>query len=348
MKLQNAILSGAVKYCKKPVEKMEDRSTNIRTKTTPPGFTKSTLENCYLNNRQYQAVITKFNLTIIDSQGRFDTALDELSAGQFDFICKQYYFGAFLISWLGLTEEMGKVNRSSTTKNNLNSFTTEMNSKFNFPEYDGEDVTVFGDKFIAVLKKVPQNVIVNPYFPIYLHDKYDKGLFHVEKHSMMVRDSKGKIIYIEDPTPYSMEINGVDAYRSNLIYTHPQCYLASFYHLDGCLDNARATFKAIMQTLVDRFEETQPYILQMGYVFDAKIINKHKVRLEIKIATTPKNCCDPFWDNFGYSNADMFDVYQNRSPEKPLTEEIEDSDIDGKSDTETDKKDQTDQISVNN
>ena len=162
MKLQHSILSGAVKYCKRPVEKMEDRSTNLRPKYTSPGFTKSTLENFFLQQKMYQAVISVFNINIFDSDGGFRTAIDELTAGQVDFVAKQIYFNCFLLSWLGCTEEMGKQNNTLNKKSVLASFSQSM-EEYHFPEYDGGDVTTFGTQFITALKKVDSRIISNEY-----------------------------------------------------------------------------------------------------------------------------------------------------------------------------------------
>lgn len=329
MKLQNAILSGAVKYSRLPVEKMEERITNLKPKTIPPGFTKSSLENYFINQKIYQAVITVFNLTVIDDDGGFGTALDELTAGQFDLIAKQLYFGCFLISWLGCIEEVGRTNLTAGRKNGLQVFSSGM-TKFGFPEFDGNDVTEFGNKFITSLNKVPSNTLNNPLFPLYLHDLYSKGLFYVEKLSTIeYRTPTGRIMKIEDPVPFVLEVNNPQAHRPALLQSHPQAYLASFYQLKGNLEKARTTFKAIIEALTNKFEESQPFILQLGYNFEVNIINKNKARVCIKVATTPKNCADPFWENFGLSNADFFDFHQDKESKKQLTDEIEDSDADG-------------------
>ena len=119
---------------------------------------------------------------------------------------------------------------------------------------------------------------------------------------------------IEDPVPYVLEVNNPHAHRPALLQSHPQSYLASFYQLKGHLEKARTTFKAIIEALTNRFEESQPFILQLGYNFEVNIINKNKARVCIKVATTRKNCADPFWETFGLSNADFFDYHQEKEP----------------------------------
>ena len=101
MKLQNVLLSGATKFEKKSVKGLEERNTNLRPLTTPPGFASAKLENFLLNHKTYQAVINLFEVQILDSEGNFGTSLNELSAGQADLVAKQLYFSCFLISWLG-------------------------------------------------------------------------------------------------------------------------------------------------------------------------------------------------------------------------------------------------------
>ena len=322
MKLQNAILSGAIKYCKKPVEKMEDRNTNLKPKFTSPGFTKSTLESFYLNHKMYQAVVSIFHLNIFDSDGGFKTAIDELTAGQVDLVAKQIYFNCFLLSWLGCIEDVGKTNNTVSKRSILPSFTQSM-STYGFPEFDGDDVTSFGAKFISALKKVPNKTITNPYFPLFLHDLYSKGLFYVERQPLEFRNPSGKVVKLDDPTPFMLEITAPDAHRPNYLHSHPQAYLASFYHLNGQLEKSRVTFKAIIEALTDKLEESQPFILQLGYSFEVNITNQNKARVEIKVATTPKNCCDPFWEHFGFSNADFFDFQKDKDCRINLTDEIE-------------------------
>lgn len=341
MKLQNAILSGAVKYCKKPVEKMEDRNTNMKPKFTSPGFTKSTLESFFLNHKMYQAVVSTFHLNIFDSDGGFRTAIDELTAGQVDLVAKQIYFNCFLLSWLGCIEDVGKANNTVAKKSVLPSFMQSMNA-YGFPELDGDDVETFGMKFISALKKVPNKTITNPYFPLFLHDLYAKGLFYVERQPLEFTNPAGKVIKIEDPTPFMLEVTAPDAHRPNYLISHPQAYLASFYHLNGKLEKSRVTFKAIIEALTNKLEESQPFILQLGYSFEVTITNQHKARVVIKVATTPKNCCDPFWEHFGFSNAEFFDFHKDQDCKIKLTENIEhvDSEPDEDNpDTESKKKD---------
>ena len=322
MKLQNAILSGAIKYCKKPVDKMEDRNTNLKPRFTSPGFTKSTLESFFLNHKMYQAVVSLFQINIFDSDGGFKTAIDELTAGQVDLVAKQIYFNCFLLSWLGCIEDVGKTNNTVAKRSILPSFAQSM-STYGFPEFDGDNVTEFGNKFVSALKKVPNKTITNPYFPLYLHDLYAKGLFYVERQPLEFRDPSGRVQKIEDPTPFMLEVTAPDAHRPNYLLSHPQAYLASFYHLNGRLERARVTFKAIIEALTNRLEESQPFILQLGYSFEVNITNQNKVRVVIKVATTPKNCCDPFWEHFGFSNAEFFDFHKDRDCKIKLTEQIE-------------------------
>ena len=327
MKLQNIILSGATKYCKRPVDKMEDRNTNFKPKFTTPGFTKSTLESFFLNHKMYQAVVSLFQINIFDADGGFKTAIDELTAGRVDLVAKQIYFNCFLLSWLGCIEDVGKINNTQQKKNVLASFVQSMGS-YGFPEFDGEDVTLFGTNFINALKKVPSKTITNPYFPLFLHDLYAKGLFYVERQPLQFKDPTGKIIHIEDPTPFMLDITAADAHRPNYLFDHPHAYLTSFYQLSGRLESARVTFKAIIEALTNRLEESQPFILQLGYSFEVHITNQNKARVTIKVATTPKNCCDPFWEHFGYSNAEFFDYYQDKDCKIKHTEEIENVDSD--------------------
>ena len=322
MKLQNTILSGAIKYCKKPVDKMEDRNTNFKPKFTSPGFTKSTLESFFLNHKMYQAVVSVFNFNIFDSDGGFKTAIDELTAGQVDLVAKQIYFNCYLLSWLGCIEDVGRTNNTLSKKSVLPSFAQSM-SVYGFPELDGDEVAAFGEKFISALKKVPNKTVTNPYFPLYLHDLYFKGLFYVERQPLEFRNPSGKIIKIEDPTPFMLEVTAPDAHKPNYLNSHPQAYLASFYHLNGKLEASRITFKAIIEALTNKLEESQPFILQSGYSFEVNITNQNKARVVVKVATTPKNCCDPFWDHFGFSNAEFFDFHKDKDCKIKLTDEIE-------------------------
>ena len=310
MKLQNIILSGAFKYVPKLPSNMDERNTHIKPQTTPPGFIKSVLENFHNDKKTYQAVISFFDLMILDDNGGFDV-LDEEKAGQLDLVAKQLYFNCFLVSWLGCTETVGRVNVTNSRRDSqFSNFSQSMN-RYGFPEFDGEDVTQFSENFIKTLYRVTASEIISPYFPLYLHEKYNKGLFFVENTPFEYKSANGNTVTVDEPTPIKLEVSAMGAHRPNFVISNPQAYLTSFYHLKGQLEITRMAFKAIIQALTDRLEEHQPFVLQLGYVFEANVVSKHKTRLTVKVATTFKNCCDPFWDTFGFANADLFDIHQN-------------------------------------
>ena len=326
MKLQNVILSGAVKFEKKSVKGLEERNTNLRPLSTPPGFGSAKLENFFLNHKTYQAVINLFEIQILDSDGNFGVALNELSAGQADLVAKQVYFQCFLLSWLGCTEDVGNTNNTKDRKNHmLPSFKYDMKT-YDFPEYDGEDPLDFSSKFIKTLYKIPSNTIINPYFALFLIDKYENGLFYVESSPLMVKDASGNILHLDEHKPFTIE-PGPGKHRPSSLYKHPQSFLSSYYQAKGKLEKARMAFKAILEALTNRFEESQPFLLQSGYTFEAKIVNQHKLHLIIKVATTPKGVCDPFWEHFGLANADIFDVHQSNPSNKTVEPEIQDPDL---------------------
>ena len=323
MKLQNVILSGAVKFEKKPVKGLEERNTNLRPLTTPPGFASAKLENFFLNHKTYQAVINLFEIQILDSEGNFESSLDELAAGQADLVAKQFYFNCFLISWLGCTEDVGTTNNTKDRKNHmLPSFKFDMKN-YNFPEYDGEDPIEFSTKFIQTLYKIPSNTIINPYFALFLIDKYENGLFYVESSPLLVRNASGALLHLDEPKPFSLE-PGPGKHRPSMLFKHPQSYLVSYYQAKGKLERTRMAFKAIIEALTNRFEESQPFLLQSGYTFEAKVVNQHKIHISIKVATTPKAVCDPFWEHFGLANANIFDIHQSKpTTTAPETEIID-------------------------
>ena len=326
MKLQNVILSGAVKFEKKPVKGLEERNTNLRPLSTPPGFASAKLENFFLNHKTYQAVVNLFEVQILDSDGNFGSSLDELSAGQADLVAKQLYFNCFLLSWLGCTEDVGTTNNTKDRKNHmLQSFKFDMKN-FDFPEYDGEEPIDFSNKFIKTLYKVPSNTIINPYFALFLIDRYDKGLFYIESSPLLVKDASGAILHLDEHKPFTIE-PGPGKHRPSMLYKHPQSFLVSYYQAKGKLEKMRMAFKAIIEALTNRFEESQPFLLQSGYTFEAKIVNQYKLHLVVRIATTPKGVCDPFWEHFGLANADIFDIHQTQPTNRTVQSEISDPDL---------------------
>ena len=71
MKLQNIILSGACKY-EKSVKGMEERRTNIKPLTKPPGYKNTKLDNFIVDSKQFQAIVTTFDFKRNNNYGRSD------------------------------------------------------------------------------------------------------------------------------------------------------------------------------------------------------------------------------------------------------------------------------------
>ena len=316
MKLQNVILSGACKY-EKSVKGMEERRTNIKPLTKPPGYKSTKLDNFIVDSKQYQAITNLFDFNIYDSEGNFKEKIDEVMTGMVDLVCKQYFFNIFLLSSLGLIEEVGAHNNTSEKKQQLQGYITLLDN-YNFPKFQS-DPRAFCDDFIRTLKRIPSKYITNPYFPLYLHEYYNCGLFYNPNNSKPVQDlTTGAIFNVNNPTPFKIQpIAGT--HRPNLIYDHPTAYLSSFYNLKGKMDSARISFKAIILALKNRFEEQSPFILQSGYTFDAQTYNPNLLKVSIKISTTPAHACDPYWNHFARPNSSIFDVIIDAPPLERLT-----------------------------
>ena len=320
MKLQNIILSGVCKY-EKSVKGMEERRSNLRPLTKPPGYRSTKLENFIVDKKQYQAIVNTFDFNIYDSDGNFKDKIDEVITGMVDLVCKQYFLNIFLLSSLGLTEEVGAHNNTIDKKQQLQGYISTLKS-YNFPIFS-DDPKTFSDDFIRALKRVPIGYITNPHFPLFLHETYNCGLFYNQTQTKPVQDiSTGTIINIKNPSPFRIQpVAGT--HRPNLLYEHPTAYLSSFYNLKGKMDSARTAFKAIIIALKDRFEESSPFILQSGYIFEAQTYNPNILKVHLKISTTPAHACDPYWDHFARPNSSIFDLIIDAPPLERITQTSE-------------------------
>ena len=308
MKLHLISLSGVTKYENKAVKGMEQRRTNIRPRTIPPGYKDTSLSTFMDGKKMYYAVKNVYQFSILNDKSSFPDKLTELENGQIDLVCKQLFFNSFLLSLLGVTEEVGKTNNTTGIANNGYLQYAHNMLHYKFPTYDGVDPLEFAKDFTKTIEKVSHMQVANPFFLIYLHETYNKGLLFsplkTKKYTDQTGEEKAEIPHYT----YTFEPSAA-CQIPQLIIDFPNSYLASFYTNQGSLGTARVAIKAIMQAVKNRIESIGPINTQTGYTFTASRINEKKIHVHLEIATTPANIADPYWLNhFAMPNAHVFDV----------------------------------------
>ena len=308
MKLHLINLSGVTKYENKAVKGMEQRRTSIKPKTIPPGYKDTTLSTFMDGKKVYHAVKNIYQFSILSDKPYFPDKLSESENGQIDLVCKQLYFNSFILSLLGVTEEVGKTNHVQNATNNAYLQYAHNMLHYKFPIYDGNDPLEFAREFTRTVEKVAHIQISSPFFLIFLHETYNRGLLFSPLKSRKYTDQTGEertdiphYKFMFDPSPACS--------IPQLIVDFPNSYLASYYTEEGKIGTARIAIKAIMQAVKNRIESVGPINTQSGYTFTASRISDKKIQIHLEIATTPANIADPYWlKYFAMPNAHVFDV----------------------------------------
>ena len=308
MKLHLINLSGVTKYENKAVKGMEQRRTNIKPKTIPPGYKDTSLSSHIEGKRLYHAVKNIFQFSIISDNDCFPDRLSESDNGQIDLVCKQLYFNIFLLSLLGVTEEVGKTNNSLGVHNNGYLQYAHNMLHYKFPTYDGNGSLDFVREFTKTVEKVSHVQISSPFFLIFLHETYNRGLLFSplknKKYTDQTGEERNEIPHYKftfEPSPA--------CHIPQSVIDFPNSYLASYYSEEGQIGTARVAMKAAMQAVKNRIESVGPINTQSGYTFTASRISARKIQIHLEIATTPANIADPYWlKYFTMPNAHVFDV----------------------------------------
>ena len=303
-------LSGVTKYESKAVKGMEQRRTNIRPKTIPPGYKDTVLSTFMEGKKTYHAVKNIFQFSIINDKNDFPDKLSESDTGAIDLVAKQLYFNTFLLSLLGVTEEVGKSNNSNGVNHTGYLQYAHNMLHYKFPIYDGEDPLEFAREFCKVVEKVSHMQIASPFFPIFIYETYNRGLLFAPIKKVDYTDQTGKekteiphFTHTIEPSPACS--------IPQLAIEYPYCYLASYYSEQGRCGTARVAIKAAMQAIRNRIESVGPINTQTGYTFTTNRISGRKIHVHLEIATTPANIADPYWIKyFSLPNAHIFDVTQ--------------------------------------
>ena len=128
---------------------------------------------------------------------------------------------------------------------------------YKFPTYDGVDPLEFAKDFIRVIEKVSHVQVASPFFLIFLHETYNRGLLFSPLKTKKYTDQTG-----EERTEvphYTCTFEPSPACQiPQLIIDFPNSYLASFYTEVGSLGTARIAIKAIMQAVRNRIESIGP------------------------------------------------------------------------------------------
>ena len=310
MKLHLICLSGVTKYDNKAVKGMEQRRTNIRPKTIPPGYKDTNLSAFMDGKKLYHAVKNVFQFSIINDKNDFPDKLSESDNGQIDLIAKQLYFNSYLLSLLSVTEEVGKTNNTVGVNNNGYLQYAHNMLHYKFPIYDGEGPLEFAREFCKVIEKVSHIQVANPYFLIFLYETYNRGLLFTPLKNTKYTDQTGTEKTEMPSQNYTFEPSPACSIPQ-IILDHPHSYLASFYSEKGRVGTARIALKAIFQAVRNRIESIGPVNTQSGYTFTTNRISGRKIHVHLEIATTPANIADPFWmKHFAMPNAHVFDVTQ--------------------------------------
>ena len=310
MKLHLIPLSGVTKYESKAVKGMEQRRTNIRPKTIPPGYKDTNLHSFMDGKKMFYAVKNIFQFSIINENSDFPDKLSELENGQIDLVAKQLYFNSFLLSMLSVTEEVGKTNNSIGINNNAYLQYAHNMLHYKFPTYDGQGPLEFAKDFCSAIEKVSHVQVSNPFFLIYIYETYNRGLFFTPIKNRKYTDQTGEEKTEIAQLAYTFEPSAA-CQIPQLILDFPYSYLASFYHEKGRLGTARVAIKAVMQSVRNRIETIGPINTQTGYTFTTNRVNERKIHVHLEIATTPANIADPYWIKyFSMPNSHFFDVTQ--------------------------------------
>ena len=181
---------------------------------------------------------------------------------------------------------------------------------YGFPIYTGNDPLDFASEFSRVINKVQHNQIASPYFLIFLHEHYNRGIFYSAMKTQKYTNSVGE--EKTDPVHYAYTFESASACSiPKTIIDHPQAYLASYYTENGRLNSARVAFKSIMQAIRNKIETVGPITTQSGYIFTTTRISPRKINVHLEIAATPSNIADPYWlKSFAMANSHCFDVTQ--------------------------------------
>ena len=310
MKLHLINLSGVTKYESKAVKGMEQRRTNIRPKTIPPGYKDTVLSHYLDGKKMFYAVKNIYQFSILSDLSDFPEKLSEAENGAIDLVAKQLYFNSFLLSLLSITEDVGKSNNSlGITHNGYLQYAHNM-LHYNFPIYDGKDPIEFAKSFTKAIEKVTHNHISSPFFLIYIHETYNRGLLFSEQKTTKFTDQMGQEKINIPHHAYTFEPSPACAIPQ-VILDYPYSYLASFYSEKGRVGTARVVIKAAIQAIRNRIESVGPINTQTGYTFTASRINEGKIHVHLEIATTPANIADPYWIKyFSMPNSHIFDVTQ--------------------------------------
>ena len=310
MKLHLICLSGVTKYENKSVKGMEHRRTNLRPNSIPPGYKTSVLQNFMDGKKMYHAIKNIFQFSIVSDQADFPEKLSDEENGAIDLVAKQLYFNVFLLSLLGVTEEVGKTNNTvGVTSNGYLAYAHNM-THYKFPIYDGKDPLDFAKQFTSAVEKVSHVQVSSPYFLMYIHETYNRGLLFSPIIERKFTDQSGEekieiphFTHTFEPSPATK--------IPKLILDYPYAYLASYYTELGRLSPARIAIKAAIQAVRNRIESIGPINTQSGYIFTATRINEKKIQVHLEIATTPANIADPYWlKSFAMPNAHVFDATQ--------------------------------------
>ena len=312
MKLHLISLSGVTKYESKAVKGMENRRTNIRPKTIPPGYKDTSLTQFMDGKKLFHAVKNVFQFSIINENNDFPEKLTELENGAIDLVAKQLYFNTFLLSLLSVTEEVGKTNNTIGIHNNGYHQYAHNMLHYKFPTYDGykQEPLEFAKEFCSAVEKVSHMQASNPYFLIFIYETYNRGLLFSPIKNVEYTDQTGETKTEVPQIPYTFEPSPA-CQIPQLILDHPYSYLASFYSEKGRLGTARIAIKAAMQAIRNKIESVGPINTQSGYTFTASRISARKIHVHLEMATTPANIADPYWLKcFSMPNAHFFDVTQ--------------------------------------
>ena len=181
---------------------------------------------------------------------------------------------------------------------------------YNFPIYNGVDPLEFAREFSQVINKVQHNQISSPYFLIYLHEHYNRGIFFSTMKTQKYTNSVGE--EKSEPPRYTHTFESASACNiPKSIIDNPHAYLASYYTEKGSLNPARIAFKSIMQAVRNRIESIGPITTQTGYIFTSTRVSPRKLNVHLEIAATPANIADPYWiKSFAMANSHFFDVTQ--------------------------------------